>query len=160
MMFWSRRNTATTTPASSKTAGGSRPRAGSRARILVIDSDPLARRVLEVAIGALGDYEVVTASDGEQGLAMIEAYRPQCVLVDLLVQGVDGFTILARLGHRSRRPDRLIVSSGVMDTGMLPDLARLGADAVLPRPFSLGDLAEALGHREKQPALQFVAYLN
>jgi hypothetical protein len=54
----------------------------------------------------------------------------------------------------------LIVSSGVMDTGMLPHLAQLGADAVLPRPFRLGDLAEALGHREMQPALQFVAYLN
>ncbi|MBI2965053.1 MAG: response regulator [Chloroflexi bacterium] len=160
MVFWSRHNAATATPVAPKTAARARAKAGSRTRILVIDSDPLVRRVLEVAIGTLGDYEVATASDGQQGMAMIEAYRPHCVLVDLLVPGVDGFTILARLGHRSRRPDRLIVSSGVMDSGMFPHLLRLGADAVLPRPFRLADLASALGLREKQPSLQFVAYLN
>jgi CheY-like chemotaxis protein len=128
--------------------------------VLLIDADPLARRVLEVAIGTLGDYEVASAEDGASGLAMIDEFRPHCVLLDLLVPGVDGFTVLARLRHGARRPSRVIVSSGVMDSGMLPQLSRLGADAVLPRPFRLADLAEALGHREKQPLLQFVAYLN
>jgi CheY-like chemotaxis protein len=131
-----------------------------RTRVLIIDSDPLVRRVLEVAIGSLGGYEVATASDGADGLAKIDRIRPHCVLIDLLVPGVDGFTILARLRHRSRRPARIIVSSGVMDSGMLPHLKRVGADAVLPRPFRLGDLAVALGHRERQPALQLEAYLN
>jgi two-component system OmpR family response regulator len=141
--------------------GIEKARAGYRTRVLLIDSDPLARRVLEVAIGTLGDYEVASVGDGTTGLTMIEQFRPHCVLVDLLVPSVDGFTVLARLRHGSlRRPSRVIVSGGVMDSGMLPHLSRLGADAVLPRTFRLADLAEALGHREKQPLLQFVADLN
>ena len=160
MMFRNSHKTAIEARDSRLASRHERSKSGARTRVLVIDADPLVRRVLEVAISTLGDYEVATAADGEAGLAMIEAYRPHCVLVDLLVPGVDGFTILARLRHGSRRPARVVVSSGMMDSAMLPHLASLGADAVLPRPFRLGDLAEALGHREKQPALQFVAYLN
>jgi len=91
---------------------------------------------------------------------MIDSFRPHCVLVDLLIPGVDGFTLLTRMRSAARRPGRIIVSSGLMDATMLPHLSSLGADAVLPRPFRLGDLAAALGHREEQPSLQFVAYLN
>lgn len=136
-------------------------RAGPRTRVLVIDSDPLATRVLSAAIESFGSYEVLTAADGDTALAMIGSNRFDCVLVDLLVGGVDGFTILARLRHlpSNVRPERLVVSSGVMDSGMIPQLAELGADAVLPRPFRLSDLAEALGH-DTRPARAFIAYLN
>lgn len=133
---------------------------GPRTRVLVIDSDPLTSKILATAIESFGNYEVLTAADGETALAMIDKHRPRCVLVDLLVGGVDGFTILARLRHARSRPERLVVSSGIMDSGMIPQLARLGADAVLPRPFRLSDLAVALGHREQALVMNFVAYLN
>lgn len=135
---------------------------GHRPKVLVIDDDPLVQRVLEAAIDAVGDYEVRAAPDGVRGLEMVEQWRPDCVILDLLVPGIDGFTLIARLRHGaiSLRPGRVVVSGGVMDSGMLPHLTRLGADAVLPRPFKMSDLAEALGHRDARVPLSLIAHLN
>ncbi|MBI4219966.1 MAG: response regulator [Chloroflexi bacterium] len=118
-----------------------------RQKVLVIEADPAARMVLKEAIHAVGEYDVRLASDGTTALEAVQEWRPDCVIVDLLVPGIDGFTLIAKLRHgaESLRTSRIVVSSGVMDSGMLPQLSRLGADAVLPRVFGKTDLAEALG---------------
>ncbi|MBI4305408.1 MAG: response regulator [Chloroflexi bacterium] len=131
-------------------------------KVLVIDADPVARKFLMASIEALGGYEVQLAKDGTQGLEVAHAWRPDCVLVDLLVPGIDGFTLIARLRHgaASPRTGRIVVSSGIMDSGMLPHLIKLGVDAVLPRPFMMSDLEKALGLEAPPEARGLVADLN
>ena len=65
-------------------------------RILVVDDDP---DILE-AVGTVlesQDYEVITASDGEEGLAKLREERPDLMILDLLMPRMDGFAVCKEL---------------------------------------------------------------
>jgi CheY-like chemotaxis protein len=136
-------------PAPVANAGDSRigTPAGARPQVvLVIDDDPLVRMVIEAALESFGQYEIWTASDGATGLAMVEAARPDFVILDLLIPGKNGFAVLEELQRRGKALDgiHVIVTSGLAGAGTLERLAALGAPEVLPKPFRLADLRRAL----------------
>ena len=67
-----------------------------RAKILIVDDDP----DILVAIGAVleaRDYQVVTARDGEEGLAKLKEERPDLMILDLLMPQKDGFAVCKEL---------------------------------------------------------------
>ncbi|MFQ5538580.1 MAG: response regulator, partial [Gemmatimonadota bacterium] len=65
-------------------------------RVLVVDDDPRTRKLLTEYLGSLG-LEVVTAEDGQEGLAAVRSEAPDAVLLDLLMPVMDGMTFLQRL---------------------------------------------------------------
>jgi CheY-like chemotaxis protein len=72
--------------------------------VLVVDDDPSALKIADAALRELGYVPVLTTS-AEEGLRIIESAPPACVVLDLLMPGVDGFEFVARLrsfqaGHR------------------------------------------------------------
>jgi signal transduction histidine kinase/DNA-binding response OmpR family regulator len=69
------------------------PAGAERATVLVIDDDPVDRRLAAAALEPAG-YQVVTAAGGDEGLARIRRERPAVVLLDLLMPGVDGFAVI------------------------------------------------------------------
>jgi DNA-binding response OmpR family regulator/anti-sigma regulatory factor (Ser/Thr protein kinase) len=66
------------------------------ATILVIDDSPTFRGALEVALGAAG-YAVITAKTGEEGLRAAVDARPAAVIVDGVLPGIDGATVIRRM---------------------------------------------------------------
>ena len=67
-----------------------------KAKILIVDDDP----DIVTAIGAVleaRDYEVVTARDGEEGLAKLKDERPDLMILDLLMPRMDGFAVCMQL---------------------------------------------------------------
>lgn len=66
-----------------------------RPRILLIDDEPAIRRFVQVLLTAQFDLEV--ASGGEQGLIMATTFKPDLILLDLYMQGMDGFEVCKRL---------------------------------------------------------------
>jgi two-component system NtrC family sensor kinase len=72
------------------------PEPRSRPRILVIDDSPTFRAELRAALVAAG-HEVLTAPTGEEGLRLAAAMRPTAVLVDGVLPGIDGATVVRRL---------------------------------------------------------------
>jgi DNA-binding response OmpR family regulator len=66
--------------------------------VLVVDDEPEILRVVELALQFEG-YDVVTAKDGESGLAAVGAHHPDVVLLDVMLPGIDGWTVLERLKH-------------------------------------------------------------
>jgi len=65
-------------------------------KILIIEDDKFLRD-LEVAKLSRVGFSVVSASDGEQGLAVAAAEHPNIILLDILLPGMDGFEVLSRL---------------------------------------------------------------
>lgn len=65
-------------------------------KIVVIDDEKDIIQLLSLELKAAG-YEVVTACDGEAGLALIRAQRPDLVLLDLMMPKKDGFEVLEAL---------------------------------------------------------------
>lgn len=71
-----------------------------KTRILVVDDDTTLLEMYKERLEA-GGYEVITATDGETGLAQAVEYLPHCILLDVMMPRVNGFAVLENLKHNS-----------------------------------------------------------
>ena len=67
-------------------------------RILIVDDDPIVIKVLTLLLVAHG-YLVLTASNGEDLMAKLSAFRPDAILMDVMMPGMDGVQLAERLGQ-------------------------------------------------------------
>jgi two-component system NtrC family sensor kinase len=70
--------------------------AGNRQTILVVDDSPTFRAELQAAL-ELANYAVVTAAEGEEGLRIADNIRPTAIVVDSVMPGIDGATLIRRV---------------------------------------------------------------
>jgi len=77
-------------------------------RILAVDDDPVVRMQLEQVLGEKG-YEVETASDGKQAIAIALANPPDVMILDLMMPETDGFAVLDRLRQEPRTHDLPVI---------------------------------------------------
>ena len=105
--------------------------------VVVIDDEP-AQRDLTTRFLLRQGFAVQTASDGPSGLALVRARKPQVVLLDVMMPGMDGWTVLRTL---KEDPDTasipVIMVSFVADPALG---ASLGADAAVPKPVDWAEL--------------------
>ncbi|NQW16431.1 MAG: response regulator transcription factor [Chloroflexi bacterium] len=124
-------------------------------RVLIIDDDEGVRDATVACLEMAGVTEVMTASDGESGLRLIQSVRPGVLLLDLFMPEADGFHVLRRLSKfsASARPNKVIVFSGSNDPDVSRSLIGLGADELLSKPFRLDDLLKAVIANYSSPVL-------
>jgi DNA-binding response OmpR family regulator len=103
------------------------------ARVLLIDDDPALLDVLSLAFEEAG-YEVVTASDGRAGLASIDARRPDAIVSDVNMPGVDGFQLCRTLRARNDLVPLVLLTSRDSEIDETLGL-ELGADDYVAKPF-------------------------
>jgi two-component system KDP operon response regulator KdpE len=106
-------------------------------QILVVDDEVQILRALHRALAARG-YEVVTAPDGEDAIAEVEAAMPDLVVLDLNLPGIDGMEVCRRLRTWTQVPI-LILSVREDEAGKVQALD-LGADDYLTKPFGVEEL--------------------
>lgn len=110
----------------------------SRKRILVVDDEEdvqiLIRRILADA-----GYEVDSAGDGEQALERIEERRPDLVVLDLMMPGLDGWGVLEALRKRPDPPPVVVVTA-LADYRAFTRGVREGAAAYVCKPFHFAEL--------------------
>jgi threonine synthase len=63
-------------------------------RVAIIEDDPDARRLLRRVLQARGEYQIFEAEGGREGIELVRHHRPDLVLLDLMMPGVDGFEVL------------------------------------------------------------------
>jgi len=105
--------------------------------VVTADDDPQLLRLVARNL-QFEDYEVLTASDGQAALALIEAHIPDVVLLDVMMPKMDGFTVCNRVREFSTVPIILITARG-QDQDKIRGLD-LGADDYLTKPFSVDEL--------------------
>ena len=104
------------------------------ARILVIDDDSDIREVVGEALEFAG-YEVATAREGREGLALCRSFRPTLILLDLMMPGMSGWEFrAAQLADAGLAGIPVVVVTAL---GQDPDIQ---VAAVLAKPFRLDDL--------------------
>lgn len=81
----------------------------SNAPILIVDDNPLNLKLARVLLAAEG-YEVRTAVDAEDALAVLATFRPRLVLMDLQLPGIDGYELTRRLKAEPTTRDITIVA--------------------------------------------------
>ena len=118
--------------------------------ILIIEDDESIARFLKRALTYEG-YRVEVASDGETGLAMALEHKPELVILDWMLPGMDGLEVARRL----RANDDVLILMLTAKTGVADRVQGLdtGADDYLVKPFNLDELLariRALLRRSKQ----------
>ncbi|HXG16998.1 MAG TPA: response regulator [Calidithermus sp.] len=108
-----------------------------RPTILAVDDDPGVRAVYRAILGA--DFEVVLAEDGAAALALCTSRRFDLVLLDLLMPGLDGLSVLERL-RAADAAVRVLVVTGLDRAQAALAAIRLGALDVVLKPFDPDDL--------------------
>lgn len=84
--------------------------------VLVVEDDDMLRQILVQQFSA--SFNVVAAADGEQALQFIQKYRPDAIVLDLLLPRVDGFQVLREL---RAMPDRALSQTPVLVVSNLAD---------------------------------------
>ena len=109
-----------------------------RPRLLVVDDEPNIVELLSASLRYAG-FEVQTASSGEQALEVARRYRPDMLVLDVMMPGIDGFGVLRRLRGDGERVPVLFLTArdGTEDT--VTGLT-LGGDDYVTKPFSLEEL--------------------
>lgn len=114
------------------------PSAGTK--LLIVDDSGTVLSVLKRMLKQAG-VQVTTAASGEDAMASIRAQRPDAVLLDIVMPGMDGFSVLR---HLRRDPDTrdipVIMMSGNEQATEQYYAQRIGADAFLRKPFGRGDV--------------------
>jgi CheY-like chemotaxis protein len=111
-------------------------------RILIIDDEADIRRIAHLALGRVGAMDVLEATSGADGLRQAEDNRPDAILLDVMMPGLDGPSTLAAL--RSNPATANIPVIFLTAKAMLSELERLramGAAGVLTKPFDPMTLA-------------------
>jgi two-component system response regulator MprA len=107
-------------------------------QILVVDDEPPVRTALERAL-ALAGYDVATAEDGEEGLRTLRRMRPELVVLDVLMPGLDGVSACRQLRRDGDSTPVLMLTARDAVSDRVAGLDA-GADDYLVKPFALEEL--------------------
>lgn len=109
----------------------------SNAKILVIDDEPSIVNLVSAYLKPEG-YEVFTASDGASGLKSARAFKPDLVILDIMLPGMDGLELLSRL-RRESEVYVILLTAKTEETDKIVGLS-VGADDYVTKPFSPREL--------------------
>jgi two-component system alkaline phosphatase synthesis response regulator PhoP len=106
-------------------------------KILVIDDEPSIVNLVTAYLKPEG-YEVFTASDGNAGLKAARIYKPDLIVLDLMLPGKDGFEVLSQL-RRESNVYVILLTAKTEETDKIVGLS-VGADDYMTKPFSPREL--------------------
>lgn len=112
-----------------------------RPQVLLIDDDRVQHNIVERELHELG-YELIAVDHGAQGLAQIKVDRPDLILLDVLMPGMDGWTVLETLMADPATREIPVVMLSVVDDHSRADA--IGAKAFLSKPVNRIELAQVL----------------
>lgn len=105
--------------------------------ILVIEDDAQIRRVLNTSLEAYG-FELHTAENGQQGIALAARHEPDLIILDLGLPDIDGLNLIR--GLRTRPTQEILVLSARGTEDVKVKALDLGADDYLTKPFGVFEL--------------------
>lgn len=124
--------------------------------VLIVDDEPLARERLARLVGELDGYRVLepSASNGEEALTLIDSLKPDVVLLDIRMPGLDGLQVAAKLCEREAPP--AVIFCTAHDEFAI-DAFEVSAVGYLVKPVRVEALAAALKKAERPNRVQLAA---
>jgi len=119
-------------------------------RILVIDDDAQILAVAAASLRMVGKWEVVTATSGPDGLSQALAARPDAILLDVMMPGMDGPATLRQLkAEPATAAVPVVMLTAVLGADGRPPVFDRPVAAVIAKPFDImglaGEVAAAMG---------------
>jgi excisionase family DNA binding protein len=122
-------------------------RAADRLRILIVEDDRQFADFVNESLQSLQTQpDVKVAYEGFEAGRLVQGFRPHLVLLDLMLPGIDGFSICRRLRNDPEtRFIRIIAMTGHDSPENVDRILRAGAESCLAKPFKRDELLAALG---------------
>jgi two-component system, OmpR family, alkaline phosphatase synthesis response regulator PhoP len=116
----------------------------SRGRILVVDDEIYIVHILDFSLGMEG-YEVVTALDGEEGLQKAIEFKPDLIVLDIMMPKMDGYETCKALkaDERTKNTPVILLSAKGRNVDMQTGYD-VGADEYITKPFSPRKLVDRI----------------
>jgi CheY-like chemotaxis protein len=114
-------------------------------KVLIIDDEEDFRVVASTCLGLISGADVVEAASGSEGLAMAESEKPDVILLDLMMPGMDGQETLTNLRQNPSTKEVPVIfctTKGMFDG--FEEMKKLGALAVITKPFDPAKLGEQI----------------
>jgi two-component system alkaline phosphatase synthesis response regulator PhoP len=111
-------------------------------KILVIDDSVLIREAAKIALGAIGGWQITTASCGEEGIERALSGHPDAILLDVVMEGIDGLAVAEHLHGipaTSSLPIVLLTAHDRLDDS--ERFRRLEIAGVITKPFDISGLS-------------------
>ncbi|MDQ3656831.1 MAG: response regulator transcription factor [Chloroflexota bacterium] len=112
-------------------------------RVLVVEDDPSISRLLQLELEHRG-IVVRIEGNGLEALAALEPFRPDAVVLDILLPGMDGEHVLSRIRREGRRVPVIMLTARDAARDKIRNL-NTGADDYLTKPFDIEELVARLG---------------
>jgi len=111
-------------------------------RILIVEDDPDLRRILKLQLLS-NDFAVVEAEDGAAGFAALQAERPDCIILDLMMPVLDGFGFLKRARSLLALKDiPIVILTASEDERHKVRGFQYQADCYMSKPYDLDALTD------------------
>jgi DNA-binding response OmpR family regulator len=108
-------------------------------KVLAVEDEPDVQRLVKIKLKKAG-FDVVTASDGEEGLRKALEEKPDVVILDVMMPRMDGYTVLQRIkADMSPAPIVLMLTAKGHETDLVEGLSG-GADDYIVKPFAPREL--------------------
>jgi len=112
-------------------------------KLLVVDDEESPRRVLKIELVNEG-YDVQTASDGDEAIAMVDKESFDLLILDVKMPRVDGFQVLKHVKERYPAT-RVIMLTSFLDLKAAVEAEKLGADQLMQKPYDSAALLATVG---------------
>jgi two-component system OmpR family response regulator len=120
------------------TASSATPGQAAEARLLIVEDDPNIVELLSASLRYAG-FEVTTAMDGHAALRQARDMRPDLVVLDVMIPGIDGFEVVRRMGSEGIRCPVLFLTARDAVEDKITGLT-VGGDDYVTKPFSLDEV--------------------
>ena len=121
-------------------------------KILLVDDDADIRRVVGLRLKLAG-YQVLTAEDGEAGLAVLHAERPRVILLDFMMPKMHGFAVCQAIrADEELKQTYIIVGSAKAYAADIQKALALGANAYVRKPYDFDELLKMIAQALTEPA--------
>ncbi|OLP19072.1 two-component system response regulator [Leptolyngbya sp. 'hensonii'] len=114
-------------------------------RILIVDDEADIRTVAQASLEIMGDWEVITAASGHEGIAKAETEKPDLILLDVMMPDIDGPTAFLQLRANPQTQNiPVVLLTAKVQAADQRRFADLGVTAVFAKPFDPVTLSDDL----------------
>jgi len=126
-------------------------------RVAVVDDERNVRELLEIALAQEG-FAVRSAADGQQALALVREWKPEAIVLDVMMPKIDGISLVPMVRRLTEAPILMLSAKG--DPADKIQGLTHGADDYLSKPFEIGELIARLHTALRRPRLAQPAVLR
>jgi two-component system OmpR family response regulator len=114
-------------------------------KVLLVDDDPNIRKLAKMSLERVGRWQVCVASSGQEALEIVEAERPDLIILDVMMPGLDGAMTLEKLKSRPTCASvPVILMTAKVQSPEMDEYLGMGAAGLIIKPFDPLKLPEEI----------------